>query len=95
MKNSPLTTVLLAITALSAVLSLVFCGLFISNSRQLNRVRTAITAANNNRGFINQLASDMLEYSKKNQAIDPLLEWIGAKPAKAAEGAPSNKPAGK
>ncbi len=94
MKNSPLTTVLLAVTALSAVLSLVLCGLFISNSRQLNMARTAIGIANNNRNFINLLATDAMEYSKKNPAIDPLLEWVGAKPPKGAV-APTNKPASK
>ncbi len=95
MKNSPLTTVLLAVTAVSAVLSLGLCGLFISNSRQLNMARNAIGIANNNRNFINLLATDAMEYSKKNPAIDPLLEWVGAKPPKGAVAAPTNKPASK
>ncbi len=96
MKNSPLVTVLLVVTALSAVLSLVLCGLFISNSSQLNRVKNAIGVANNNRNFINLLATDAMEYSKKDSTIAPLLEFVGVKPAKGTPAATTtNKPAGK
>jgi len=37
---------------------------------------------NNNRATINALANDVMEYSKKNQAIDPILESVGLKPGK-------------
>jgi hypothetical protein len=40
------------------------------------------TMINNNRATINALANDVMEYSKKNQAIDPILESVGLKPGK-------------
>ena len=41
-----------------------------------------MTAAriNNNRALIGSLAGEALEYSKKNPAIDPILEAAGVKP---------------
>jgi hypothetical protein len=40
------------------------------------------------------LANDVMEYSKKNQAIDPILESVGLKPGKSnlpASTKPTNK----
>lgn len=100
MKRSPMITVMLAVTTAMALLSLYLCYSFISGARQLRAIQTQVAIMNNNRQMINVLAAEALEYSKKNPAIDPVLEWIGAKPARnsAATAAPTQsapKSAGK
>ena len=82
MRNSPLTTVLLVILVVSALASVLLCWLYISNTRQLRVLQTQIQMVNNNRALITSLANECLEYSKKNPAIDPLLESAGIKPGR-------------
>ncbi len=82
MKNNPMTTVLLGVLTISALLSVGFCWRYISNARELRMLQVQATMINNNRATINALAIDVVEYSKKNQAIDPILESLGLKPNK-------------
>ncbi len=89
MKNNQLTTILLGLLTLSALASMVLCWLYISNSRELRGIQAQIAAINNRNVGVNSLANDVLEYSKKNPAIDPLLVSVGLKPGKAA---PTNVP---
>jgi hypothetical protein len=94
MKNTPLTTILLGVLTISVVLSVVFCWLYISNTRELRSLQTQASFINNNRTIINALANDTLEYSKTHPAIEPVLVSLGFKPGKASPGA-TNKPATK
>jgi len=92
MKTSPLTTFLLAVLALSAVLSVVFCSLYVSSTRQLRLLQGQMNFINSRTAAITSLANEALEYSKHNPAIDPLLEASGIKPSKTAPPS-TNKPA--
>jgi len=96
MKNSPLTTVLLGILAISALLSVGFCWRYVSSTRELRALQTQASMINNNRTMIQALANDTVEYSKRSPgpAIDQLLESVGLKPGKSAPAA-TNKPASK
>ena len=94
MKNNPLTTFLLAVLTISALLSVGLCWRYISNTRELHALQAQAAMINNNRAVINALANDTVEYSKKNPAIDPILESVGLKPGKSAPTA-ANKPATK
>jgi hypothetical protein len=94
MKNNPLTTVLLGVLTVSALLSVGFCWRYVSNTRELRALQTQASVINNNRTMINSLANDTVEYSKKNPAIDPILESVGLKPGKSAPAA-TTKPATK
>jgi hypothetical protein len=94
MKNNPLTTVLLGVLTVSALLSVGFCWRYVSTTRELRALQTQASLINNNRTMINALAADAVEYSKKNPAIDPILESVGLKPSKSAAPA-SGKPATK
>src|ERR1019366_5596323 len=68
MKNNPMTTVLLGVLTISALLSVGLCWRYISNVRELRLLQTQASMINNNRTTINALANDVVEYSKKNQA---------------------------
>lgn len=82
---------LLVVTTISALASLFLCWSVISSTRELRILQTQIAIANNTSARVNALASEALEYSKTNPAINPLLESIGAKPGKNAPAA--TKPA--
>ncbi len=82
MKNNPMTTVLLGVLTISALLSVGLCWRYISNARELRILQIQATMINNNRATINALANDVVEYSKKNPAIDTILESVGLKPGK-------------
>jgi hypothetical protein len=92
MKNSPLTTFLLAVLALSTVLSVVFCGFYIYNTRELRKLQGQMTFINGRTSAITSLANDTLEYSKRNPAIDPILEAFNIKQKVSPT---SSKPAGR
>jgi len=79
MKNSPLTTILLVLLAISAVLSLVFCWNYIRKSRELRGLQFQVTQINQRSAAINSLMNDVVEYSKKSphRDIDHLLESFG------------------
>ena len=62
---------------------------------RLRDVQRTLAGAQNYRTLFISLVNDTLEYSKKNQAIDPILETSGFKPSKTTPAATTNKPAGK
>jgi hypothetical protein len=94
MKNNPLTTILLGVLTVSALASVVLCWLYISNTRELRSLQSQANMINNNRTVMTALANDTMEYSKKNPAIDPILESVGLKPSKSTAPAAA-KPATK
>ena len=80
MKNSPLTTFLVAVLAVSALLSIVFCALYISSSRQKHRWEVQVEGIKNRNKAVTRLANEVLEYSKRDTNIDAILVWANLKP---------------
>ena len=79
MKNNPMTTVLLGVLTVSALASVVLCLLFASSTRQKNLLQNQASLIINKRTVISALVNDAAEYSKKNPAINPILESVGLK----------------
>jgi hypothetical protein len=94
MKKSPLTTFLLAVLFISALASLALCYLCTRNAMRLVELQSQLTFAQTRGAFIAALAKDVVEYSARNPAIDPILEAANLKPSKTPQ-APTNKPATK
>jgi hypothetical protein len=94
MTKSPLTTVLLAALLISALASVGFCCAYIFKAREVRAIQGQIAGIQNNRAFIAAVANDAIEYSKRNAAIDPILEAAGIKP-KTSAAALTNKAAAK
>jgi uncharacterized protein YcsI (UPF0317 family) len=84
-----MTTVLIGVLTVSALLSVGFCWRYVATTRELRSLQTQANLINNNRTMINALANDAVEYSKKNPAIDPVLESVNLKPGKSAPAATS------
>jgi L-lactate utilization protein LutC len=95
MKNSPMTTVLLGVLTLSALASVVLCMLFTTNTRQRNLLQSQATAIINKRTIVNALVQEVMEYSKQNHEVDPILVSAGLiKPGKSTL-TNTNKPGSK
>ena len=98
MKNNPLTTILLAILAVSAVWSAILCLQYISNKRELGAMEGEV-AVNSTRQNIDQaILNEAVMYSTNHPAILPVIEALGIKrpapaPAAPATPAPAVKPA--
>jgi hypothetical protein len=80
MSKSPLNTLLLAILTVSTLASVGLCFMYISNARQFRSLNNQVAFINQRNQAIQALANDAIEYSKRNPAIDPILQSIGAKP---------------
>jgi hypothetical protein len=97
MKNDPLSAILVGVLFLSAVLSLLFCGLHTKDSRDLRIMQNQIGSINQHNANLNALIREVMEYSKKNPAINPILTSFGVATASkpVAPAASATKPATK
>ncbi len=87
MKNSQLTSILMGLTAVSAAASIILCGLLISSTREIVVLRGQMNEVNNRRIAATALINELAEYSRKNPAIEPVLQSLAPKapaPAKPA-----------
>jgi len=92
MKNSPLATVLLVLLACAAIGSLLLCWTYIKTTRELRMLQSRVADVNAKQQFMNLLVNDVLEYSKRNPQIDPILENSGIKPKPGGSAPATNSP---
>ena len=94
MKQSPLITLLLVmVCGLSAmVLLLVITMEF--HFKTVRKLQPILATNQMTQNRIQALAIDVVEYSKQNPAIDPILQAVGLKASQPLPPA-TNKPAGK
>jgi hypothetical protein len=91
MKNGPLTSILLVLLALSALLSLGMCFFYVKASREVRAMQGQVAMATRNRALVNELGNDAMAYSKHNPAIIPIIESIiGPQPKTNQVPAPKN-----
>lgn len=77
--KSPATTFLLVLLVISSLASVLFCGLYIRSAIRLRDVQRSAANAQAYRTLFVSLVNDTLEYSKKDPAVDPILEAAGFK----------------
>ena len=63
-------------------------------TKELRELQSKIMIFQNKQASLNNLIAEVMQYSQHNPSIDPILESIGAKPAKNAT-APAAKSTGK
>ena len=88
------------IAFLSGALCLAALGVFVLalscevRFRQLRQLQPRVASIQVTQNVIAALANEMMEYSKRNPAVDQVLQQVGLKPGKTAA-TPTTKPAGK
>ncbi len=80
MKNHAVTNLLLGLVALSVVSTSALALIYVRAVQNLNRLQFQSARVTRNRALINSLASDAVEYSRRNPSIDPVLQSVGIKP---------------
>jgi hypothetical protein len=80
MKSSQLTSILMGLTAVSAVASIILCGFMISYSREIRQLQIQAAGINQRRMAATALVNELAQYGEKNPQIRPILQSI-TKPA--------------
>ena len=91
MKDSPLTSILIGVVAFFTLAVAMLAWLNVRNTKEIQALRAQEARVNYDHMLVNALATDAVEYGKKNPAINPLLESIGVK----LKAGVTNKPASK
>jgi len=84
MKNNGLTTMLLAVLAVSAIWSVILCLQFISNNRELRTLQgraMALQAFQQRAAVDEAVLREAVAYSTNHPAILPILETVGVRKA--------------
>jgi hypothetical protein len=81
MKNTRLTSILIGLTAFSAVASLILCGIVIKRAREIGTLQMQAAAVQQNRMAATQLLGELNEYSKRDPQIRPILQSLANPPA--------------
>jgi len=81
MKSSQLTNILLGLTVCSALASVLLCWQTISRGRQIRQLQPQALQVQQLRERANTMLFELVEYSKKNPQIQPILQSLSAKPA--------------
>jgi cytochrome c oxidase assembly factor CtaG len=89
MNQSPLPKILMGVLALVSALCVFYSIAALRNGRELRQFQTKLAVINQRMPVISALGADLLEYSKKNPALDPILETYGFKPGKGSAPAPA------
>jgi hypothetical protein len=79
MKNSPLTSILLAVLAISAVWSVILCVQYLNNSRVIRRLQTQVANIQSRQSAFQALVGDVADYGKTHPQMEPILDSIGYK----------------
>ncbi|MEW6157276.1 MAG: hypothetical protein AB1813_07575 [Verrucomicrobiota bacterium] len=80
MKNNLAGAVLASLLVLLVAATALFSYSYIRSVQKMQHLQVQSAMINFQRNRVQALANDTLEYSKRNPAIDPLLQSIGLKP---------------
>ena len=94
MRNNSYTALLVGLLFISAVAAAVQVLRLSFAMRDLRRIQPRIMEINANLSLTQALLNDTLEYSKRNPAIDPLLQSMNVKTS-SASGAAGPQPVSK
>lgn len=89
MKEKSLTSILITILLVFVCAAAALGYLYNRRVNRLRQVQAAVGAMQQGNTAIQMIGTDVIEYSAKNPAIDPLLQSFGLKPAPSAA-QPSN-----
>jgi len=84
MKNNPTGVILNWALGIGLILLFVGGVQYFFRTKEMRSLQTKVGSFQNRQVIVNSLVSDVMEYSKRNPAIDPVLESIGLKPTKSA-----------
>jgi hypothetical protein len=84
MKTNSLAAALVGMLLVVALLTAWFAVTFNLSYVQLRRLQSRAANYTSNRAAVQSLGADLVEYGKRNPAIEPILQSVGLKPANPA-----------
>ena len=90
MKTNGTSTIINWALAVAVVALAIFAVQYFFKTREVRNLQSKIVEYQNKQQFLNNLIAECVEYSKRNPAIDPILEANNIKP-KAAGTKPATK----
>lgn len=84
MGKNTINLILLALLLCVGLVGANYSFLYWKRARELRQLQFQGATLNQQQNLIKALAAESLEYSKKNPAIDPILQSVGVKPGAAA-----------
>lgn len=95
MQSSKLTSILIGLTAFSAVISLALCWAMIPYGRKAGSLQAQVGGINQQGVAIQAMFGELSEYAKRNPSLQPLLDTVSAKSLAAAKEAAAKQSADK
>ncbi len=92
MKSNRLSTILVGLLFALSVFAAGLALICVLNVRTLNRLQARAFYINNDRAVLQALLNDCVEYSKRNPAMELLLQSVGVKPKQAPAQPPAKAP---
>lgn len=81
MKEKSLTSILIAVLLVFVCAAALLGFLYNRRITELRQVQASVSAMQNGNMAVQVIATDVIEYSTKNSAIDPILQSFGLKQA--------------
>jgi hypothetical protein len=82
--KNQLPFILTGLLFICAIVAAVGASSYFIASSELRGLQTEAARMDSGRNLARALAAEAVEYSKRNPAIDPILQSVGAKPAPAS-----------
>jgi purine-cytosine permease-like protein len=95
MKNNALTTILLAVLAVTAIWSAILCVQYLLNKRELGAMEGEAAEIANHENIDQAILNEAVLYSTNHPAINPVLEALSVKKPAPAPVATTPAPAPK
>jgi len=79
-KSNPVGVLLGSVFILLALGTSYLTFTYVQSLKKLQGLQAEVLVVNRNQTLLQNLAAESLEYSKRNPAIDPILQGMGIKP---------------
>ena len=79
MRNNAFTSLLVGLVVLSVLTTSGLALYYVRCIQRLNRLQFQNAVITRNRALLNSLASESVEYSRRNPSLDPVLQSVGIK----------------
>jgi hypothetical protein len=90
MKDNSFAALLIGVLALGALVTASLSFVYVTNAKKLRTLQFQAAVINQNRAIIRDLVAESVEYSKRNPAMEPIIESVGIK-LKGAVSQPNSK----
>ena len=92
MRSNPITNLLVGLVALTVLATAGLTIYYVRLVQKLNVLQLQNAVINRNRTLATSLVNDAIEYSKRNPALEPVLQSIGIKTKAGVTTAPGVNP---